>query len=91
MKKFYTYILIITLCFSSIGCSKEEKKENENNNKAVVEEKDEKEINSGVSEEKKIDYSAYTGHWVNEKLLMRKGMSMEVYIQQQKIYHILHK
>lgn len=71
MKKFYTYILIITLCFSSIGCSKEEKKENENNNKAVVEEKDEKEINSGVSEEKKIDYSAYAGHWVNEKLLIQ--------------------
>lgn len=74
MKKLYICILIFALCFSIAGCNKEESKKTKNENKAAVEEKnneDKKEIKNNEGEDKKVNYSVYTGNWVNEKLLIQ--------------------
>lgn len=62
MKKLHICMLIFILCFSSVGCNNEGKVF-ENNNKTLV--KDTK------SENKELDYSVYSGNWVNEKLLIQ--------------------
>lgn len=74
MKKLYICILIFALSFSIVGCNKDESKKPKNENKAAVEEKnneDKKEIKKNESENKKVDYSIYTGDWVQEKLLIQ--------------------
>lgn len=71
MKKLYICIIICALCFSIVGCNKEESKKVDNKNKTAQEETKKDDIDNKVSENKEFDYSVYSGSWVDEKLLIQ--------------------